>query len=224
MGEWWTFRPADILVFSARNYYRLFEIYNAAVWPAHIVALGLGLTVLFFLRRGMGRAVAVALAVAWAWVALVFHLKFFSTITPFAPYFAAGAGLEAALIAWTGVARGGLAPARDGVLSARVGLAIYLAALAGLPALGLAMGRAVPQAEIFGLAPDPTALATIGLLLVARRVHWHLLIIPFLWCANTGITLIAMKVPDALFTPICAGLALGIALWKTLEQWRIMRK
>lgn len=218
MDEWSTFRPADILVFSARTYYRLFELYNAAVWPAHIVALALGLAVLFCLWCGMGRAVAVILAVAWGWVALIFHLKFFSTITPFAAHFAAGAGLEAALIAWTGAVRGGLAPARDGSLSARAGVAIYLAALAGLPALGLAMGRTVGQAEIFALAPDPTALATIGVLLAARRVHWHLLVLPVLWCANTGITLWAMKGTDAWVVPALAVAAVLLAAAQALGR------
>ncbi|MFO1187461.1 MAG: DUF6064 family protein [Alphaproteobacteria bacterium] len=200
-----------MLVFSARNYYRLFELYNAAVWPAHIVALALGLAVLFCFWRGMGRAMAVVLAVAWTWVALVFHVQYFSTITPFAPTFAAGTGLEAVLIAWTGAVRGGLAPVRDGSLSARVGLGIHLAALVGLPALGLAMGRTVGQTEIFALAPDPTALATIGLLLAVRRIHWHLLVIPFLWCVNTGVTLVAMKVPDALVVPALAAAAILLA-------------
>lgn len=131
---------------------------------------------------------------------------------------AAGAGLEAALLAWTGAARGGLAPARDGSLSTRSGLAIYLIALAGLPALGLAMGRAAAQAEIFGLAPDPTALATIGLLLAARRIPWHLLILPLLWCANTGVTLWAMKVPDALAVPALAAAAILLAAARALGR------
>ena len=43
MSEWWTYTLSDFLLFSPRTYYRLFEIYNAAIWPAQIVALGLGL-------------------------------------------------------------------------------------------------------------------------------------------------------------------------------------
>ena len=43
MSEWWTYRPSDFLLFSPRTYYRLFELYNAEVWPGHVLALALGL-------------------------------------------------------------------------------------------------------------------------------------------------------------------------------------
>ena len=29
MSEWWTYRPSDFLLFSARTYWRLFELHNA---------------------------------------------------------------------------------------------------------------------------------------------------------------------------------------------------
>ena len=55
-SEWWTYSLRDFLLFSPRTYYRLFELYNAAIWPAQIVALGLGLAVLALLRRAGSRA------------------------------------------------------------------------------------------------------------------------------------------------------------------------
>ena len=42
MSEWWTYTLSDFLLFSPRTYYRLFELYNAEIWPAQIVALTLG--------------------------------------------------------------------------------------------------------------------------------------------------------------------------------------
>ena len=40
MSEWWTYRPSDFLLFAPRTYYRLFELYNAEIWPtAHRDAL-----------------------------------------------------------------------------------------------------------------------------------------------------------------------------------------
>ena len=42
MTEWWTYRPSDFLLFSPRTYYRLFELYNAEVWPLQLLAAGLG--------------------------------------------------------------------------------------------------------------------------------------------------------------------------------------
>ena len=45
MSEWWTYRLSDLLLFSPQTYYRLFELYNAAIWPAQVLAIALGLAV-----------------------------------------------------------------------------------------------------------------------------------------------------------------------------------
>jgi hypothetical protein len=37
---------------------------------------------------------------------------------------------------------------------------------------GVAAGRPWSQAEVFGIMPEPTALATLGLLLATRQSHW----------------------------------------------------
>ena len=65
MSEWWTYRLSDVLPFSSRTYYRLFELYNAAIWPGQILAILLGLAILVLLHRGgsaPGRAISAILA------------------------------------------------------------------------------------------------------------------------------------------------------------------
>ena len=47
MAEWWTYSISDFLLFSPRTYYRLFELYNADLWPAQILAILLGTALLF---------------------------------------------------------------------------------------------------------------------------------------------------------------------------------
>src|SRR6266567_893774 len=67
------------------------------------------------------------------------------------------------------------------------GLAIFLFALVVQPLIGLLLGRTWRQVEIFGVAPDPTAIATLGLLLLATgRVRWEQLVVPLFWCAISG--------------------------------------
>ena len=56
MSEWWTYRLYDFLLFTPRTYYRLFELYNAAVWPAQIAAIALGLGLTWQCARRRGRA------------------------------------------------------------------------------------------------------------------------------------------------------------------------
>lgn len=220
MSEWWTYSLTDFLLFSPRTYYRLFELYNAAIWPAHLVAFVLGLAILIECRRaneGHGRIIAAILATGWLWVAWAYLLQRYATINWAAVYFAAAFALQALLLIWTGTVRDRLA-FRDTSSIGRIGLALFLFALAVQPLARPLLGRDWRQVEIFATAPDPTVVATLGILLTATRVHWHLLVIPLLWCAVTGLTLRAMEAPDALVTPIAGALALLLAAWKTMRR------
>jgi hypothetical protein len=215
MSEWWTYTLRDFLLFSPRTYYRLFEIYNAAIWPAQIVAIGLGLTIWALLRRAAmdvrrGRLIAAILAAGWLWVAIAFHAHRYATINYAAVYFAWAFGLEAAILIWMGVVRGRLFERRVDPAS-RAGLWIFLFALVVEPLVGPLLGRGWRGVEIFGVAPDPMAVATLGLLLLARaRRRWLLMVIPAIWCAITGATLLAMKAPDFWIPPLAAALSVAL--------------
>lgn len=200
MPEWWTYTLSDLQSFSLETYYRLFERYNAAIWPGPIAALILGGAIGAYLRRGAdprrSRLIAGILAAAWVWIAIAFHATRYATIHRGAGYFAWAFGLEALLLVWAGVFRGGLTFERRGDAAGRAGLAIFLFALLVQPFVGRLFGRGWRQVEIFGIAPDPTAVGTLGiLLLTAGRARWELIAVPALWCAFSGATLLAMGTP-----------------------------
>ncbi|MDP3844722.1 MAG: DUF6064 family protein [Oxalobacteraceae bacterium] len=215
MSEWWTYTLSDLLMFSAQTYYRLFELYNREIWPAQILAIGLGIVVLLCLQRAgawQGRIVAAILAACWIWVAWAFHIERYATINWAARYFVLGFATEALLLIWIGVVRGQLLfrPAANPLR--RAGFYLFLFALALQPLIGPAIGRPWPQAEIFGIAPDPTVVATLGILLLAPgRMRWLLLCVPIIWCVISGATLWAMGSADALLMPLIALLALLLA-------------
>jgi hypothetical protein len=217
MSEWWTYDLTDFLLFSPRTYYRLFELYNEAIWPAHIAAAALAIALVLSLRRNDGRATAAILATVWLWTSIAFHLERYATINWAATYFAAAFALQALLLAWTGVVRGRLDLQASRNIPGRIGLVLVAVALIVQPLVGLLFGRPWTQAEIFGIAPDPTAVAILGVLLCAKRVHWHLFAIPALWCVFTGLTLFAMDAPDAWISPLAALLALLATLWKSVR-------
>ena len=211
MPEWWTYTLEDLQAFSLDTYYRLFARHNAAVWPAAIVALGLGAAVAMLLRRGVdrrrARLVAGILAAAWLWTAIAFHATRYATIHRAAPWFAAAFGLEALLLLGAGVLGGRFALERGG-RARRLGIAIFLFALAVQPFAGMLFGREWREVEIFGIAPDPTAVGTAGvLLLVPGGRRWALLALPLLWCAFSGATLLAMGTPAGWLMVAAAALA-----------------
>jgi hypothetical protein len=74
--------------------------------------------------------------------------------------------------------------------------------------------------ELLGLAPDPTVVGTLGVLLAADRVRWELFVIPVSWCAITGATLWVMKSPEALLMPLIGLSALVLSAYKSLTLRR----
>jgi hypothetical protein len=207
MSEWWTYSLSDFLLFSPRTYYRLFELYNLAIWPAHIVAFALAAAILFLLRAGaawQGRVIFTILAVCWFWVAWAYLFERYDTINWAASYFAIAFALQAALmLLWASFLSHSIRPRAD--MANRVGLALFLFAVFLYPLIAPAFGRPWMQAEIFGIAPDPTVIGTLGLILVADgRALWGLLMIPLIWCAISGATLWVMGSPEV-FVPVLAG-------------------
>jgi hypothetical protein len=183
-----------------------------------ILCLGLGIALLALMQgRGhwQGRVPAAILAGCWLWVAIAFHLHRYATINWAASYFAGFFTIEALLLLWIGVIRGQLV--FDGANSTvrRTGFAVVLFGVFGIPLIGLLVGRDWIQGEVFGVAPDPTAIATLGVLLAASgRVFWELLIIPLLWCAISGATLLAMRSADAPVPTLVMLVVLLLAAWK----------
>jgi hypothetical protein len=212
MSEWWTYSLTDFLLFSPRTYYRLFELYNESLWPAQIAALVAAALIVLLLRQSSetaGRAIPAILALLWAWVAWAFHAERYATINWAAAYFAIAFVAQAALLLLAALKRDAL-----GFTANPLTLSLFAFAVIGLPLVSAAL-RDWHQAEVFGLAPDPTAVATLAVLAAAQRPPWLLFVIPLLWCAVTGLTLTAMEAPDALVTPAAALLALLAAAWKT---------
>jgi len=216
MEDWLTYRLSDLLLFSPRTYYRLFELHNRALWPAHLALLGAGASAVVLSRRGTrwsSSAATALLSACWLFVAWAYHLERYATINWAAPYFAAAFALQALLLAWQGVVRRRLrfAWGRGGAEGAAIGLVAF--ALLVEPLIGPLVGREWTQLETFGAAPDPTVIATLGVLAMASpRAPRSLLVVPAAWCAVSGATLWAMGQPDALVVPLAGLLGVWVAL------------
>jgi hypothetical protein len=221
MSEWWTYSLSDFLLFSRRTYYRLFELYNVDIWPAQSVALALGCVLLALLwrpRAGQGRFIAAILALCWVWVAWAFHWRHFTTINWAATYFAYAFVLEAVLLIVFGVLNDDLA-FEPGSPAHRVGFALVLFAVFGEPLIAPLVGRGWLQAEVFGVAPDPTAVGTLGALLAGgRRALARMGIIPLISCALSGAVTWTLGSPDAPVMLVVALVVLAAAATKTARK------
>ena len=217
----WSYRLSDFLLFSPRVYWRMFELHNQALWPLPLLILALGIAALAFAivrPRQHARSIAILLAVAWAWVGWSFVWERYMTINWTAAYAAPVFALEALLLLFVGFSRLAFE-----WRSARGGVGFVLVVLAlGYPLLAPAFGRSWHGAEFFGMAPDPTAIATLGFLLMARgRIALLLYPIPLLWCGASGLTLWAMADTQAVvlaLVPAVLALAHTVARARPVPQ------
>jgi hypothetical protein len=240
MDAWWSYRPSDLLMFSPAIYWRLFESLNRQALPFAVALLVAGLGIgwwwartaarsdagsardLTLARAASARGATTLMALAWLWVAWAFFWRRFAPINTAADAFAwmfLGRALGLVGLALSPGLR--WASVRDG--RAWVGWALGAWALIGHPALAWAFGRLGTQAEWFGLAPDPTAIGALALLLLLdapspmSRVLWRALwILPLVWCAITSLTLWTLGEAQAWVVLALAGVALGAV---ALGRW-----
>ena len=209
IGSW---ALEDLLLFEPRVYWRLFALENGALWPAQPVLLAAGALLVFFLMRGRtpsGRWLGPALGAAWLWTGWQFVALRYGTVNWAAPALAWGFYAQAVLLAALGLS-GRFAFAGRG-RDAWVGIGLFAAALLAWPLLAPLDGRPWTEAEVLAIAPDPTAIATLGLLALAARSRWTALLyaVPALWLAVSALTLLTMGAWQgwAMLAALFAGLA-----------------
>jgi hypothetical protein len=215
MPEWWSYSLSDFLLFSPRTYYRLIERYNVAVWPAQMVTLGLGLGVLGLLRvkkPWQSRIISGIVALLWTWVAWAFLWKRYSTINWAVVYLLPLFVLQVLLLIWSAIARDRLSFRVSANVPGVAGAGLLAFSVAVYPLLAPMLGRTWRQVEVFGIAPDPTAIGTAGLFLMMQgRSLTMYLVVPVLWCIISGLTLWTMDSPEALLPPVAALVAVAAA-------------
>ena len=216
MEDWLSYRLSDLLLFSPRTYYRMFELYHQELWPAQLLVVGIAIPIGLRLRRDDAWAdapISAFLAACWLWVGAVFHLQRYAPINWAARYFAAAFVLQAALLFWGGVQRRSIhfASRRNG--NSSVAAVLVATAIIAPPLAGRATERTWSQVELFGLTPDATTLATIALLATAPRAPRWLLIVPLAWCLVGGATLWALESREA-WVLIVGGVAGLVALFR----------
>lgn len=189
-----------MLPFTTEQFLDVFAGYNTAIWPAPLVAELLGLSVVLLLLRrppGAGRSISAILAVMWLLMGLGYHLAFFAAINPAAYGFAALFVVQGALFSVEGVWRGRVVFAASAT-AWRIPAAILMAyALVAYPLVGLLGDHPYPATPLFGVAPCPTVIFTLALLMLTRHPRPLLLAtIPLLWSLIGGSAAVFLGVPQ----------------------------
>ena len=203
--------PADELL-------DLFDRYNRAVWPGHLLAYALIAIVLWLVARRPGRATDRAttalLAAMWLWLGVVYLGRYASQID-------AGLGaayavlfiVQAGLFVRAGIVRRDLSFTPGRGVAGAIGWTAIGYALIVYPLLGVALGHGWPQAPLFGMAPCPSTIATFGLLLLAvSPLPRHLLVVPAVWAVLAPLAAVGHGVYEDLGLVVVGAVAVALVL------------
>jgi FtsH-binding integral membrane protein len=188
-----------MLPFTHEQFLQVFAAYNAAVWPAQVVAYLAGVAACAGLirRTRQGARVAVfGLAAMWLWSGLAYHIGFFARINPAAYGFGALFIVQGVLLALAGASHRFEFGATDRLRRwSGWGLIVYSLVL--YPLAGIAAGATYPAMPMFGITPCPVTLFTLGVLLLSSsRVPWWTLPIPLAWSLVGGSAAFLLGVPQ----------------------------
>jgi hypothetical protein len=205
------------LPFTTDQFLDVFAAYNQAIWPAQVVAYVAGLGALSWAlampSRASAAALGLTLACMWVLMGAGYHIGFFQVINPLALPAGALFILQGGLTA--GVAlRGGfqLSTGRTGWKT--LGLVLAACGTVIYPLLGSALGHVYPRAPVFGVAPCPTTIFTLGIfLLAARPLPRWLFIVPVLWSLVGASAAFLLGVREDLMLPLAgaAGVIAAVA-------------
>lgn len=196
MGEWTSYALQDFIPFTREVYLRLIERVSETYWPLPVVMPALALMVIVLTYTGRYRVAGLLLALLWGWVGYSFLLQFYANLNWAGHWFAGIFYAQALLLAIVIFSvRGNSKPPP---LLHGLGFMLCIAGLCW-PLLTLAGRDGWSQVEIIGIHPDPTALFTLGcvLLVLSGWRLWTTVAIPLLWCLISGLTLGVLGLPQA---------------------------
>lgn len=171
--------------FPAEAFFEFLSRYNAATWPAPIGAQTMGLVAITALATGSrngDRLVLLILALFWGWDAVAYHWMYFAPLSPAAYAFGALFLLQAALFLVCALRpeppRFAIAADARSLIAAL--LLIYAFSFNG--GLARLLGHGGMDGPLFGVAPCPTTIFTLGLLcLMVGQDALRLAIVPGIW-------------------------------------------
>ena len=206
---------ARLIPYTRDAYLRLFDSYNEAIWPAQLAAYALCALIVWSLFRpvrGSAYMCPALLGFSWLWIGGDFHLQRLAQLNWAAWLFGALVVLQGLLLL-IGTLRRRLVFAWRSDAAAWGGAIFIAAALVAYPLAGAAMGLNWRSIGYAGVAPAPTILLTLGLLLLVRdKTPLHLFVLPAVMSCVVGARGLVIGLPLDAALPIAAAAAVTLAL------------
>lgn len=221
MNAWTSYRLQDFIPFTAEVYFRLLERMSETFWPLHLLTLALGSATLALALRHRTRLACLLPAPLWAFVAVAFFFQRYAELNWAGGYVGYAFIAQAVLLVVMALTGWGMDKApRSTSPPVILGTAIALFGLIVMPLIAPLSGDSWYQAEVFGIHADPTAVTTLGLVLIMLRgfALWIAVIIPALWLVVSGLTLQVLGSAGSITLFAVLVIALVGVVWKSIAS------
>lgn len=209
-----------MIPFSRDIFFGVIAQHNALLWPLHVLAICLGLAVLYLAFRPSGRLSrlpALFVIAAWFVTGGLYYGIHFTPLNWAAWLSAILFGTQGLLLTWFGLIRNRLNFRFDGTFPGWAGVGFIVISIAVYPIVGSLSGISLNALPVIAIDPGPTVLFTLGFLLLTESpTPFVLTIIPFIaaWVGATAGWIIGLPA-DLLLPP--AALA---AVWLIITRNR----
>jgi len=181
------------------DFYNTLQSYNETFWPMLIITFLLGVAVIYLAARkssSSNKAISAILSFLWIWSGIVFFIIYYGPINAeFLGLMMPGVWYLGGILFLTqgvlflvlGVVKSSLSFKLSGDWFTIVGALIVVYAMVIYPVIGLLTGYGYPKYPVFGIAPCPLTIFSLGLFQWSdRKMPIVIVLIPFIW-ALTGI-------------------------------------
>ncbi|MGM0952212.1 MAG: DUF6064 family protein [Pseudomonadota bacterium] len=211
MNDWASYSLQNFIPFTENVYFRLMERMGETFWPLHLLTLALGAGAVALVLKHRPRIACLLIAPVWAFVAVAFFMQRYGQLNWAGDYIGYAFLAQAALLVLISLPGRGLGKSLHWKSPPVVaGEALVAFGLVVQPLLAPLAGDSWYQAQVFGVHPDPTAIVSLGVILLGLRspAMWVAAVIPLLWILISALTLLALDAPGA--TVLFAVLVIGV--------------
>ena len=189
------------------DFFNTLQTYNETVLPVTVITLLLAIIVIYLVAKKSkqsSRIISSILSFLWVWSAIVFFIAFFGSVeAEFLGFKLPGAWylggilfiVQSILLVVFGVTWSSLSFGIAGRMQSTVGALMVIYAIIIYPIIGFLTGLGYPRYPIFGTAPCPLTIFTLGLLQwTDRKMPSAVAIIPFVWALMGLMPVVELKV------------------------------
>ncbi len=207
--------------FTTEQFLQVFEKYNQAIYPFQFALILVAIISVFLAasrKPFANKLISSLLGFLWLWMGIVYHLIFFTAISPPAYLFGTLFIIQGLLFLYEGVVRNRLSFRASQNFYDIFGVIFIAYALIIYPLIGYALGRTFTASPTFGV-PCPTVIFTFGLLIwTDKRFPLSLLIIPVLWSLVGTSAALNFGIKEDFGLLVAGTIGTTIIIWHNLIQ------